>query len=468
METLQHIINAVNDVLWTYVLIAMLLGCAVYFTWRTRFVQFRNLREMVRLLTEGTPKSSDGRRQVSSFQAFAVSIASRVGTGNLAGVATAIAVGGAGAVFWMWVIALLGSVNAFVESTLAQLYKRKDKDSFVGGPAYYMQYGLGKRWMGVLFAVLIAVTFGFAFNSVQSNTICAAWEHAFGINHTWMGIVLTVATIMIIFGGIHRIARVSSWLVPIMAVGYILLALGVVIYNISEIPSVVVHIFRSAFGWEQALGGGMGAAVMQGIKRGLFSNEAGMGSAPNVAATASTTHPVKQGFIQALGVFTDTLIICSCTAFIILVSNPSPDASLNGIQLTQAAFTAQVGSLGAVFVAIAILLFAFSSIIGNYYYGEANIRFISRNPMYLWIYRVLVSGMVMCGAVMSLDLAWSFADVTMGLMTICNLIAIVLLSREVLWLLRDYTAKKRKGISSPTFHKEEMPEEMRHDVECWE
>ena len=468
METLQRNINTANDVLWTYVLIAMLLGCAVYFTWRTRFVQFRNLREMIRLLTEGAPKSSDGKQQVSSFQAFAVSIASRVGTGNLAGVATAIAVGGAGAVFWMWLIALLGSVNAFVESTLAQLYKRKDKDSFIGGPAYYMQYGLGKRWMGVLFAVLIAVTFGFAFNSVQSNTICAAWEHAFGFNHTWMGIGLTVATIMIIFGGIHRIARVSSWLVPIMAVGYILLALGVVIFNIAEIPSVIAHIFRSAFGWEQAVGGGMGAAVMQGIKRGLFSNEAGMGSAPNVAATASTSHPVKQGFIQALGVFTDTLLICSCTAFIILVSNPSPDTSLNGIQLTQAAFAAQVGNLGSVFVAIAILLFAFSSIIGNYYYGEANIRFIRRKPLYLWLYRILVSGMVMCGAVMRLDLAWNLADGTMGLMTICNLIAIVLLSRQALWLLRDYTAKKRQGISSPTFCKDEMPEEIRREVECWE
>ena len=468
METLQQIINTANDVLWTYILIAMLLGCAVYFTWRTRFVQFRNLREMLRLLTEGAPESADGQRQVSSFQAFAVSIASRVGTGNLAGVATAIAVGGAGAVFWMWIIALLGSVNAFVESTLAQLYKRKDKDSYIGGPAYYMQYGLGKRWMGALFAVLIAVTFGFAFNSVQSNTICAAWEHAFGIDHTWMGIGLTVTTLAIIFGGIHRIARVSSWLVPIMAVGYIVLALGVVIVNITELPSVIGHIVSSAFGWEQALGGGMGAAVMQGIKRGLFSNEAGMGSAPNVAATATVTHPAKQGFIQALGVFTDTLVICTCTAFIILVSDPSPDASLNGIQLTQAAFTAQVGQLGSVFVAIAILLFAFSSIIGNYYYGESNIRFISRRPIYLWAYRILVGAMVMCGAVMSLDLAWSLADVTMGLMTVCNLIAIVLLARQALWLLRDYTDKKRRGIDSPTFHREEMPEEMRHDIECWD
>lgn len=466
METLQHIISEVNDVLWTYILIAMLLGCAVYFTWRTRFVQFRNLREMLRLLTEGVPNNREGKRQVSSFQAFAVSIASRVGTGNLAGVATAIAVGGAGAVFWMWIIALLGSVNAFIESTLAQLYKRKDKDSFIGGPAYYMLYGLGKRWMGILFAILIAITFGFAFNSVQSNTICAAWEHAFGINHTWMGICLTAVTLIIIFGGIHRIATVSSWIVPIMAVGYIILALGIVIYNITEIPAVLTHIFRNAFGWEQAIGGGMGAAVMQGIKRGLFSNEAGMGSAPNVAATATVSHPVKQGFIQALGVFTDTLVICSCTAFIILVSNPA-DASLNGIQLTQAAFTEQVGSLGSIFVAIAILLFAFSSIIGNYYYGEANIRFISRRPIYLWLYRVLVSCMVMCGAVMSLDLAWSLADVTMGLMTICNLIAIVLLSRQALWLLSDYISKKKRDIN-PTFHKEEMPQDLRHDIECWE
>lgn len=467
METLQHIISGINDVLWTYVLIGMLLFCAVYFTWRTRFVQFRNLREMLHLLTEGTPKSQDNKRQVSSFQAFAVSIASRVGTGNLAGVATAIAVGGAGAVFWMWIVALLGSANAFIESTLAQLYKRKDNDSFIGGPAYYMQYGLGKRWMGVLFAVLIAITFGFAFNSVQSNTICAAWEHAFGIEHTWMGIGITVTTLLIIFGGIHRIAKVSSWIVPIMAVGYILLALGVVIYNITEIPAVLGHIFRSAFGWEQAIGGGMGAAVMHGVKRGLFSNEAGMGSAPNVAATATVSHPVKQGLIQALSVFTDTLVICTCTAFIILVSNPTPDASLNGIQLTQVAFTAQIGHLGSVFVAIAILLFAFSSIIGNYYYGEANVRFISRKPIYLWIYRVLVGGMVMCGAMMSLDLAWSLADITMGLMTICNLIAIVLLSRQALWLLHDYVSKKKKGISSPTFHKEEMPEKMRNDIECW-
>lgn len=466
MPEVKIYIDAVNDFMWSYLLIAMLLGCAVYFTWRTKFVQFRSLREMLSLLIDGAQKPNDGKKHVSSFQAFAISIASRVGTGNLAGVATAIAVGGAGAVFWMWVIALLGSVNAFVESALAQLYKRKDKDSFIGGPAYYMQYGLGRRWMGVLFAMLIVVTFGFSFNSVQSNTICAAWEKAFSIDHVWMGIIITVATVMVVFGGIRRIAAVSSWLVPVMAVGYVLLAIVIVVMNIAELPNVLIHIVKSAFGWEQALGGGVGAALMQGIKRGLFSNEAGMGSAPNVAATAAVSHPVKQGLIQALGVFTDTLLICSCTAFIILVSTPD-SSSLNGIQLTQTAFTEQLGGMGEIFVAVAILLFAFSSIIGNYYYGEANIRFITSRREYILLYRVLVVAMVMCGALMSLDLAWSLADVTMGLMTICNLVAIVLLGRNAVWLLNDYRRKKRAGVDSPMLSCNELPEDMKQGVECW-
>lgn len=465
MTELKSIIDAVNDVMWSYLLIAMLLCSALYFTWRTRFVQFRLIKEMARLLGDSTDKADGHERQVSSFQAFAVSIASRVGTGNLAGVATAIAIGGAGAVFWMWVIALLGSVNAFVESTLAQLYKRKAKDSFIGGPAYYMQYGLGMRWMGVLFSVLIVITFGFAFNSVQSNTICAAWEKAFAIDHVWMGVIITLATVAVIFGGIRRIASVSSWLVPIMALAYVLLAIVIVAMNIAEIPAVIKHIVAGAFGWEQAVGGGIGAAIMQGIKRGLFSNEAGMGSAPNVAATASVTHPVKQGLVQALGVFTDTLLICSCTAFIILVSNPH-DSSFNGIQLTQMAFSEQVGAAGEIFVALAILLFAFSSIMGNYYYGEANIRFITKNPLYILIYRLLVVAVVMCGAIMSLDLAWAFADVTMGLMTICNLVAVVMLGKKALWLLEDYRAKKSRG-EDPNFEADELPEDMRSNIECW-
>ena len=377
MEILNNWISGINDLLWSYVLIIMLLGCAFRFTFKTRFVQFRMFREMIRVLGDSANKAHEGEKHISSFQAFAVSLASRVGTGNLAGVATAVAVGGPGAVFWMWIIALLGSASAFVESTLAQLYKRKGKESFIGGPAYYMRYGLGLNWMGILFAILISVTFGFAFNSVQSNTICAAMQGSFGFDPRIVGAVLTVLTLAIIFGGIQRIAKVSSVIVPVMALGYVALASGIVLFNITELPAVIKLIVSSAFGWEQAAGGTIGAALMQGIKRGLFSNEAGMGSAPNVAATASVTHPVKQGLIQTLGVFTDTLLICTCTAFIILFSGAPLDGSVNGVQLTQHALTLEVGKAGGIFVAIAIFLFAFSSIIGNYYYGEANIRFIT-------------------------------------------------------------------------------------------
>ena len=459
-------INEINDILWTYILIIMLLGCAVWFSIRTRFVQFRMIREMIVLLSESAGKGKQGEKHVSSFQAFAISIASRVGTGNLAGVATAIAIGGPGAIFWMWVIALLGASSAFIESTLGQLYKIRGKDSFIGGPAYYMKKGLKQPWMGMLFAVLISITFGFAFNSVQSNTICAAAEHAFGFDHTVLGGILTALTLLIIFGGIRRIARVSSIIVPIMALGYVGLALVIVLLNITQLPGVISLIVSHAFGWEQALGGGVGMALMQGIKRGLFSNEAGMGSAPNVAATAHVSHPVKQGLIQALGVFTDTLIICTCTAFIILFSGAPLDGSINGVQLTQQALSNEVGSIGSTFVALAILLFAFSSIIGNYYYGEANIRFITSKRSVLFIYRILVGGMVMFGALASLDLAWSLADVTMGLMTICNLIAISLLSRQAFLLLQDYVAQKKAGIKSPVFDMNKIPE-LKDKAQCW-
>lgn len=466
MEIVNSWISNINELLWSYILIILLLGCAIWFTIKTHFVQFRMLREMIRLLGDSVNKADAEEKHISSFQAFAVSLASRVGTGNLAGVATAIAVGGPGAVFWMWIIALLGSSSAFVESTLAQVYKRKGKDSFIGGPAYYMQYGLGLKWMGILFAILISITFGFAFNSVQSNTICAALQGSFNFDPTIVGIILAVLTLVIIFGGIQRIAQVSSVIVPVMALGYVALALGIVLFNITELPAVIKLIISSAFGWEQALGGTVGAALMQGIKRGLFSNEAGMGSAPNVAATASVTHPVKQGLIQTLGVFTDTLIICTCTAFIILFSGAPLDGSVNGVQLTQEALTLEVGKSGSIFVAIAIFLFAFSSIIGNYYYGEANIRFITPKKNVLYLYRLLVGGMVMFGALASLDLAWSLADITMGLMTICNLVAISLLSKQTFLLLRDYVHQKRSGIISPVFDKNKIPE-LKEKAEYW-
>ena len=466
METMTQWITSINDVLWTYILIIMLLGCAVWFTIKTRFVQFRMLGEMLRLLGESTSKGEGKEHHISSFQAFMVSLASRVGTGNLAGVATAITVGGPGAVFWMWLIALLGSSSAFIESTLAQLYKVHGKTSYIGGPAYYMKKGLKQPWMGILFAILIIFTFAFAFNTVQSNTICAAFEQAFQVDHTLMGIILTVLTLMVIFGGIQRIAKVSSIIVPVMALGYILLALVIVGINFTQIPAVFKLIVSSAFGWEQALGGGIGAALMQGIKRGLFSNEAGMGSAPNVAATADVTHPVKQGLIQALGVFSDTLVICTCTAFIILFSGVPLGGEINGVQLTQMALDTQIGSGGSTFVAIAILFFAFSSVIGNYYYGEANLRYITHNKLIMTIFRLTTGAMVMFGALASLDLVWSLADVCMALMTICNLIAIVLLGKYAFRLLEDYREQKRQGIKEPTFTKDKM-KDIQQDIECW-
>ena len=466
MESLNTFIGAINDVLWSYVLIAMLIGCALYFTFKTKFLQFRMIGEMVRLLGDSTSTASEGKKHISSFEAFMVSLASRVGTGNLAGVATAIAVGGPGAVVWMWVMALLGASSAFVESTLAQLFKVKGKDSFVGGPAYYMRIGLKKPWMGVLFAVLLIFTFPFSFNSVQSNTICAAFQQAFNFDPVIVGVALTVLTFLIIFGGIQRIAKVSSIIVPIMAVGYILLALFIVAVNFRQIPQVIELIVSSAFGWNQAFGGMVGAALMNGIKRGLFSNEAGEGSAPNVAATADVSHPVKQGLIQTLGVFTDTLVICTCTAFIILFSGVAFSSDANGIQLTQTALASQIGESGNIFVAVAILFFAFSSIIGNYYYGEANVRYLTDNKVVMTVFRLLVCGMVMFGALASLDLAWSLADLCMACMTACNLVAITLLSKYVVRLLKDYKAQKKQGIKDPVFKKESMPD-IQSDLECW-
>lgn len=466
MNFITELINQANYILWTYILVAMLLGCALWFSFKTRFVQFRMISEMVRLLGDSTAKIDAHEKHISSFQAFTISLASRVGTGNLAGVATAITVGGPGAIFWMWVIALLGASSAFVESTLAQLFKVRSKHSYIGGPAYYMEKGLKKKWMGVIFAILITITFGFAFNSVQSNTICAAFDSAFNIPPIYMGIGITILTIIIIFGGVHWIANVSSILVPIMALGYIILALYIVISNITHLPDIFGIIIKNAFGIEQAIGGGIGAALMQGIKRGLFSNEAGMGSAPNAAATAHVTHPAKQGFIQALGVFTDTLLICTCTAFIILFSGKHFNTDLDGIQLTQAALNSQIGNIGSTYIAIAILFFAYSSILGNYYYGEANIRFITKRKEVIHIYRILVGGMVFFGSIASLKFVWSLADVTMALMAICNLIAIIMLGKYAFRLLDDYLTQKKNGIKSPVFSKDKM-KDIEEDITCW-
>ena len=475
---LNELITSVNDAVWGYVLIVALVGCGLWFTIKTHFVQFRMVGEMFRLLTDSAvntveeqvkeQKRGETSKHISSFQAFAVSVATRVGTGNLAGVASAIAIGGPGAVFWMWLIALIGSATAFVESTLAQLYKQKHKDSFIGGPAYYIQKGLKQRWMAITFAILITCQFGLSTNSIQANTICGAMQEAFGLSPLWVGIFLATLALFIVFGGIQRIAQVSAVLVPVMAVGYLLLAIVVIIMNIGLIPYVFKIIVEDAFGIQQIAGGGIGATIMNGVKRGLFSNEAGEGSAPNVAATATVTHPVKQGLIQALGVFTDTLLVCSCTAFIILISGLYKVPELNGIALTQTALQSEVGAMGPIFIAVAILLFAFSSIIGNYYYGEANIRFITPSNTVMTIYRICSAGiMVIFGALASFELVWNIVDFFMAFLTACNLIAIVILGRYAFRLLDDYRQQKRQGIKEPVFHRRQLPE-IEDEIECWE
>ena len=467
LDALNNIITSVNDALWTYLLIGALIICGLYFTIRTRFVQFTLLGDMFRQLVDASP-SSGGKKHISSFQAFAVSVATRVGTGNLAGVATAIAVGGPGAVFWMWIIALIGSATAFVEATLAQLYKRPDSESFIGGPAYYISRGLHNKWMAALFAVLLTLTFGLSYNSIQSNTICGALNQAFGFNQTVVGIILSALALFIAFGGIQRIAHVSSILVPVMAIGYFILALVVIIMNYNLVPHVIKLIFVNAFGFEQVAGGGLGMTIMIGIRRGLFSNEAGEGSAPNVAATAHVSHPVKQGLIQALGVFTDTLLVCSCTAFLVLISGLYTTEGIEGIQLTQASMESQVGSWGTIFVAIAIILFAFSSIIGNYYYGEANIRFLTDKKWAVQVFRILSGGVfVFFGAVASFEFVWNLGDLFMALLTLCNLIALVFLCKYVFKLLDNYRDQKRRGIKNPEFHRCDLPE-IADELDAWE
>ena len=468
LDALNNIITSINDALWAYLLIGALILCGLYFTIRSRFVQFTMLGDMFRQLVDSSSTHSGKKKHISSFQAFAVSMATRVGTGNLAGVATAIAVGGPGAVFWMWLIALFGSATAFVEATLAQLFKRPSSESFIGGPAYYIRHGMHNKWMAGLFAVLITLTFGLSYNSIQSNAICGALNKAFGFDPLVVGCIITAIALFIAFGGIQRIARVSSILVPIMAIGYFILALFVVITNINMMPHVFKLIIESAFGFEQVAGGGLGMTIMVGVKRGLFSNEAGEGSAPNVAATADISHPVKQGLIQALGVFTDTLLVCSCTAFMVLVSGLYTTEGLEGIQLTQASLELQVGSWGTIFVAISLFLFAFSSIIGNYYYGEANIRFLTDKKWVLTVFRILSGGgFVFLGAVASFEFVWNMGDLFMALVTLCNLIALAYLSKYAFKLLKNYRDQRRRGIENPVFHRSDLPE-VANDLEAWD
>ncbi|WP_253354853.1 alanine/glycine:cation symporter family protein [Neisseria perflava] len=458
-ETLHSWVNAINGPMWD-MLIFLLLGTGIFFTVATGFVQIRLFGQSVKAMLGGR-KQGDDPHGITPFQAFVTGLASRVGVGNIAGVAIAISIGGPGAVFWMWLTALIGMSSAFAESSLAQLFKIRDYDRhhFRGGPAYYITQGLGQRWLGILFAISLIFCFGLVYEAVQSNTIAVAAKTAWGWDEHATGVALVILTAPIIFGGIRRVARWAEILVPLMAVLYLLMALYIMASNISMVPHVFELIFSTAFRFDAAGGGLLGGLISQtmmvGIKRGLYSNEAGQGSAPNAAAAAEVKHPVSQGMIQMLGVFVDTMIVCSCTAFIVLMSDISYEG-LSGAQLTQAAIVSHVGSWGAHFLAVVLFMFAFTTIIGNYAYAESNVQFIKSNWLIMSVFRMAVLGMVYFGAVQSVPLVWDMADMAMGTMAWINLIAILLLSPLVFLLLKDYTAKLRMG-KEPEFKLSEHP-----------
>lgn len=443
MQTFESFIDILNDYLYSFLLTGTLVCCSIYFTVRSRCLQLRMFGEMCHLLVHREP--TPNRHHITPLQAFLVSLAGRVGTGNIAGVAIALTAGGPGAVVWMWVIALIASATAFWEGTLAQLYKQQRERGFVGGPAYYMHYGLGRRHFSHIFALMSTVSLGLVCNSVHSNTVCLAFEEGYGIQPPMMGILLSAAALIIFIGGLHRIVIVCSYIVPAMALGYVALSLYVVFTHITTLPDVLYQMFAEAFGLQQAIGGGIAAAFVQGVKRGLYSNEAGWGTAPNVAATASTSHPVKQGLIQAVGVFVDTLIICSCTAFIILLSEETLTTGTNGIQLTQRALAAEVGQWSVSFIAFAVLLFAMSTLLSNYYYGENNLRYLTKSRRVRYAYLLVATAMVMAGSLLSFGLIWSLADLVMALMTFMNLYALVRLTPRTLALLRHYQRQRQQN-----------------------
>ncbi len=462
---LNDILGKINDFMYTYLLLFLLVGTGIYFTVRSRFAQVRLLKEGFRILTE----KAEGKKQVSSFQALMISTASRVGTGNIAGIATAVAAGGPGAVFWMWLMAVIGGASAFIESTLAQVYKTKDGKDFRGGPSYYMEKALGKRWMGVLFSILLIICFAYGFNGLQSYNMSSALEYYIpGYSESMypmiVGLILAVGTGLVIFGGVHRIGFITSVMVPIMAGAYLLIGLFTIVTHIPQLPGVFALIMSEAFDFQAILGGMAGSAVVIGIKRGLFSNEAGMGSAPNAAASAAVSHPAKQGMVQVISVFIDTLLICSATAMMLLLSGVEGQPGvLDGIPFVQKAISANVGTWGIHFITASIFAFAFSSLIGNYYYAESNILFIKNNKFLLFVFRCTCLLAVFFGAQADFSLVWNLADITMGCMAIVNIIANLLLGNIALKVLKDYETQKKAG-KNPVFKAKNVGI---HNTECW-
>ena len=459
-------LTTVTDFLWTYVLVAVLVAMGLIFTLGSRFVQFRYFIEMFRVLGQAF-RHQPG--QVSSFQALTLSVAGRVGAGNIAGVAVAITLGGPGAVFWMWVVGLIGMATSFFECSLAQAYKTRDAKTgtFRGGPMYYIERGLGSRALGMVFTILLLVTFGLAFVALQSFTASSSLEEAFGIPTVVTGVLLTAVVGITMFGGVQRISRVTEIIVPIMAILYILVALIVVLLNVDRLPMAIGLIYHSAFGLEQAVGGGIGAVIMMGVRRGLFSNEAGLGSAPNVAAVAAVPHPVNQGVVQSFSVFIDTAIICTATAFLILMSGTyEPGSTEQGVVLTQIALADHVGPWGQSFVSVILVLFVFSSILYNFYLGENATHWMTPdNPVLFVVFRLLMLVLILWGSMQDLETIFGFADLTMALLALVNLIALALMLKVCFRIMRDYDQQSAAGLR-PVFDPDKFPD-LKIDKEAW-
>lgn len=462
---IENIINNINAIVWSNALIIVALVSGILYSIRTKFVQIRLFKEMLRLLFGGKASA----RGVSSFQAFAIAISGRVGTGNIAGVATAIALGGPGAIFWMWIIAFLGSASAFIEATLGQLYKVNKGGEYRGGPAYYIEKGLGVKWFAAIFAIATILSTALFLPGVQANSIAAGVKSAFDIDPTYTGITIITFLALIVFGGVKRIGKFSEIVVPFMAVAYVVVAIVIIALNFREIPDIIRLIISSAFGANQAFGGIVGMAIMWGVKRGIYSNEAGQGTAPHAAAAAEVSHPAKQGLVQAFSVYIDTLFVCTATAFMILftfqynVIDPSTDGSFiyenlpgvnYGPEYTQMAIESEFPGFGKIFVAISLAFFAFTTIMAYYYIAETNVSYLDKDnkkPWMIWALRILILGATFYGAIKSAELAWTMGDIGVGIMAWLNFIAIFLLQKPAIALLKDYEKQKKSGVEEPIY-----------------
>ncbi|KTF16884.1 alanine/glycine:cation symporter family protein [Pseudoalteromonas sp. H105] len=465
------IVGTINNFLWGegQILIYILLFTGIWFSVRLKLIQILKFKHMFSLL-RGSTKCNKDEDDISSFQALCTGLSARVGTGNLAGVAVAISLGGSGAIFWMWMIAILGMATGFAESVLGQVYKVRDSNGeFRGGPAYYIQQGIGSKTLAIAFALCLFLGYGFTFSAMQTNTITDALNYAFEIPTFYSGIVITILAGSIILGGFKAIARFAERVVPIMGIVFVLAAVIITVINISEVPAMLKDIFLSAFGLQEAGAGAMGAAIKNGIQRGLYSNEAGAGSVPHASASATPipNHPVTQGYIQMLGVFFDTIVLCSCTAVIILLADINISGEMEGIRLTQEAMTAHLAQGGVYFVAAAITLFAFTSVVANYAYAESNLHlFKLDNKLGRGIYTLLYLSMMMWGASATLKEVWSLADVALGLMTVVNVIAIIILTPTILAVTADYN-KQRSQNAEPEFNADKVKIQGKTEKGIW-